>query len=211
MSRSCHSATFSSEASALARTSRARPLTCSQPTGLRLWGMADEPFWPEPKGSSTSRTSVFCSARISVANFSRLAAIERERRHHLGVAVALQDLRGDRRRQQPQLRADRLLDLRRQVREGAHRARELAEGDRGPGAVEPRELALQLGVPERQLQAERHRLGVDAVRAPDHRRVLVAEGALANRVHQLERARPARGRRRRASGSRARCPPRRTR
>ena len=49
--------------------------TCSQPTGLRLCGIADEPFCPAPNGSSTSRTSVFCSARISVANFSRLAAM----------------------------------------------------------------------------------------------------------------------------------------
>ena len=75
MSRSCQSATFSSEARAFVRTRRARPATCSQPTGFLLWGMAEEPFWPEPKGSSTSRTSVFWRARISVANFSRLAAI----------------------------------------------------------------------------------------------------------------------------------------
>ncbi len=74
MSRSCQRATFSIEARAFVRTRRASPATCSQPTGFRLWGMADEPFWPEPKGSSTSRTSVFCRARISVANFSRLAA-----------------------------------------------------------------------------------------------------------------------------------------
>ena len=46
MSRSCHSATFSSAAMALARTSRARPTICSQPIGLRLCGIADEPFWP---------------------------------------------------------------------------------------------------------------------------------------------------------------------
>ena len=34
MSRSCQSATFSSAASELVRTSRARPHTCSQETGL---------------------------------------------------------------------------------------------------------------------------------------------------------------------------------
>ena len=46
MSRSCHSATFSSAAMALPRTRRARPTICSQPIGLRLCGIADEPFWP---------------------------------------------------------------------------------------------------------------------------------------------------------------------
>ena len=46
MSRSCHSATFSSAAMALPRSSRASPTICSQPIGLRLCGIADEPFWP---------------------------------------------------------------------------------------------------------------------------------------------------------------------
>jgi len=54
---------------------RARPHTCSQPTGLRLCGMADEPFWPLPNGSSTSPSSVFCRPRISSANFSSDAAV----------------------------------------------------------------------------------------------------------------------------------------
>ena len=74
MSRSCHSATFSSAAIALARTSRARPVICSHPIGLRLCGIADEPFCPRPNGSSTSPISVFCSPRISSANFSSDAA-----------------------------------------------------------------------------------------------------------------------------------------
>ena len=51
---------------------------------------------------------------------------------HLGVPVALEDLRRDGRGQQAQPRADRLLDLRGEVREGADRARELAERDRRP-------------------------------------------------------------------------------
>ena len=46
MSRSCHSATFSSAAIALPRSSRASPMICSQPIGLRLCGIADEPFCP---------------------------------------------------------------------------------------------------------------------------------------------------------------------
>ena len=75
MSRSCHSATFSSAAIALPRSSRARPVICSQPIGLRLCGIADEPFWPLPNGSSISPISVFCRPRISSANFSSDAAV----------------------------------------------------------------------------------------------------------------------------------------
>ena len=38
--------------------------------GLRLCGIAEEPFWPAANGSSTSRTSVFCRLRTSVAKRS---------------------------------------------------------------------------------------------------------------------------------------------
>ena len=58
MSRSCQSGTFSRPTSALARTTRASPQILSATFGLRLCGIADEPFIPLPKGSSTSRTSV---------------------------------------------------------------------------------------------------------------------------------------------------------
>ena len=65
MSRSCQSATFSRPTSAAARTTRARPQIRSATIGLRLCGIADEPFWPRPNGSSTSRTSVRARWRIS--------------------------------------------------------------------------------------------------------------------------------------------------
>ena len=39
-------------------------------TGLRLCGMAEEPFWPAEKYSSASPTSVRCRWRISVASRS---------------------------------------------------------------------------------------------------------------------------------------------
>ena len=73
MSRSCHSATFSMPTSALPRSTRAQPAMRSLRIGLRLCGMAEEPFWPLPNGSSASRTSVRCRWRTSVANFSMLA------------------------------------------------------------------------------------------------------------------------------------------
>ena len=70
MSRSCHSATSSSAAWALPRSTRARPEICSLLIGLRLCGIAEEPFWPARKGSCASRTSVRCRWRSSVAKRS---------------------------------------------------------------------------------------------------------------------------------------------
>ncbi len=44
ISRSCQRATFSMAARAYPRMSRASPERFSDRTGLRLWGMAEEPF-----------------------------------------------------------------------------------------------------------------------------------------------------------------------
>jgi hypothetical protein len=74
MSRSCQSATLSKPTCAFALTTRASPTTRSAVIGLRLCGIALEPFWPLAKGSSASSVSVFWSARISVAIDSAVAA-----------------------------------------------------------------------------------------------------------------------------------------
>src|SRR3954467_11033728 len=112
MSRSCHRATFSTAAEAFPRSTRASPVMRSVTIGLRLWGMALEPFWPARKGSSTSRTSVRCRWRTSVATppLPPLGALqvaplcgeplepaagERDRLHELRVPVARHDLGGD--------------------------------------------------------------------------------------------------------------------
>ena len=76
MSRSYHSATLSSATWAFAFTQRARPHTRSAVMGLRLWGMADEPFWPFSNGSSASMTSVCCSRRTCMAMDSSVAAAQ---------------------------------------------------------------------------------------------------------------------------------------
>src|SRR3712207_7848294 len=57
MSRSCQRALFSKPTAALARRMRAIPERRSARMGLRLWGIAEEPFWPRPKGSASSLRS----------------------------------------------------------------------------------------------------------------------------------------------------------
>ena len=49
---------------------RASPVTFSDSTGLRLCGIAEEPFCFSEKNSSASSTSVRCRWRISVASRS---------------------------------------------------------------------------------------------------------------------------------------------
>ena len=75
MSRSCQVTTFSKAGMTVARTTRASPVRFSDRTGLRLCGIADEPFWPSAKYSDASRSSVRCRWRISVASRSTPAAI----------------------------------------------------------------------------------------------------------------------------------------
>src|ERR1035441_7724245 len=70
MSRSCQRATSSRPATRYPRSTRARPERRSAVIGFRLWGIADEPFWPVAKGSSTSPTSVRCRSLTSVARAS---------------------------------------------------------------------------------------------------------------------------------------------
>ena len=58
MSRSCQSGTFSKATIRLPRITRACPASRSEMMGLRLCGMADDPFCPGAKYSSASSTSV---------------------------------------------------------------------------------------------------------------------------------------------------------
>ena len=54
---------------------RAWPHMRSLMMGLRLWGMAEEPFWPGLNASSASSTSVRCRCRTSTAIFSMVEAM----------------------------------------------------------------------------------------------------------------------------------------
>ena len=93
------------------------------------------------------------------------------------MAVALENLRGARRRLQPEPLARDPLQLRvgRGVR--ADGAREFADAQALESARDARAGAVELERPSSELEPERRRLGVDAVGAPDANRVLVLFGA----------------------------------
>ena len=84
-----------------------------------------------------------------------------------GVAVALEDLRGDGDGLEAELGADGFFVLGLEVAEGADGSGELADAEVFGGSVEAGEVALHLGVPEQELEAEGGGLGVDAVSAAD--------------------------------------------
>ena len=167
MSRSCHSATFSSAAARSPRITRASPLTRSHTTGFRLCGMAHEPFWPSANGSCTSRTSVRARCRISVAIASSVEATTASAVDELRVAVALDHLGRGLGGPQPEPGAHELLHARIDGGVGADHAADRADADGLARAAQALAVAVQLERPHRELVAERRRLGVDAVRAPD--------------------------------------------
>jgi hypothetical protein len=63
-------------------------------------------------------------------------------------------------------------------------AGQLADGDDLARTADPLGVARQLGVPQRQLETEGHRLGVHAVRAPDHRGTPMLFGTAADSLLQ---------------------------
>ena len=108
---------------------RASPTRFSDSTGLRLCGMAEEPFWPSEKYSSASRTSVRCKWRISVASRSIEDGDHAERGEIHGMAVARNDLGRDRLDSQPHRLRHMGFDPRIDLREGADRAGDRAGRD----------------------------------------------------------------------------------
>ena len=135
MSRSCQSAMFSNAAWQLPRISarQADDLLAADrvalvrhrrrallPLGERLLDLAD-------------------FGLLQAANLERelleRRGRDRQRRQQLGVPIALNDLRRDRRRLEPETPADIGFDRRRQVRERADRARQLADADRRARAL----------------------------------------------------------------------------
>src|ERR1044072_95687 len=93
MSRSCHSATFSTAALALPRRTRANPVMRSLVIGVRLWGIALAPFW----AGADRLFDLAALGALGVADLRREAlgagGRRRDRLQELGVAVAGDDLR----------------------------------------------------------------------------------------------------------------------
>jgi hypothetical protein len=126
---------------------------------------------------------------LPVANAERdlldRGAEQGQRAQHLGVAIARDDLGGDGLGHEAQL-VERLgLDLRIEVPVHADRAGDLADRDRVGGVGQALRGARDLGVPAREGQPRGDRLGVDAVRAADHRRPGVLARALGERRLEL--------------------------
>ncbi len=101
-----------------------------------------------------------------------------ERREEHRVPVARNDLRRHGLDREPKLLRDMGFDLGADIGKGSDRARYGAGRDLRPGIDEPRPGARELGIEAGKLDAERRRLGVDAMAAPDHGRALELEGAL---------------------------------
>ena len=94
------------------------------------------------------------------------------------MPVSLHHLTGGGRRLEPQFLTDVGFNVRRQMCERAHGARHFAARDPVTRGSKPLAMALRLVVPDRQLDAERDGLAVDAMRTSDHEGVTVLPGAV---------------------------------
>ena len=184
----------------------------SATTGLRLCGIADEPFCPRPNGSCTS---AHLGAR-EVADLERELVErrrrERERVEQLGVPVAL---RGSASRSAPA--RGRAARRRCRSSSGSVAAYVPTAPESLPTRIPSsaratrRAVAVELERPARELDAEGRRLGV-------RRRACARSGASSGAARRAPRRRRARGRARRGSArpprgsaARARCRRRPTR
>ena len=180
MSRSCQSATFSSPATAPARTTRASPQIRSETIGFRLCGIADDPFWPLPNGSSTSRTSVRARWRISSANRSSEVASSASAfstsawRSRWRICVELRS------RLEAEPLAGDPLDLGIGCRVRADGAGELADAHPFERSGDAGAVTLEGEGPAGELEAEGRRLRVDAVGAADRQGLAMLLGTRDN-------------------------------
>ena len=125
---------------------------------------------------------------LEVADFGResldTAGDHPEGREEGGVAIAGNDLGREGLWLQAESFGDIFLDIWRQVGEGSDGSGNFAGGDFGAGGQQPLVVALEFGVEAGEFQAKGHWLGMDAVRAADHDRVLEFVGAAVENCQQ---------------------------
>ncbi len=138
------------------------------------------------------------------------AGNHRQRTEPGGMAVARDDLSGDRFHRQAELVGDEFLHTRVDMREGADRAADRCHRDLLPRRHQPPPVALEFRVMSGEFQSERGGLGMDAVAAADGERVLVFERACLERRQHSHRGRAAAGRWPAQAARTGRCPARPT-
>ena len=157
--------------------------------GLRLCGIALEPFWPARNGSSTSRTSVRCRCLISCAKRSSPApasaiALSSSAWRSRGTTWVETGSAASSSRS-----STRCLVVRAERRVGADGAGDRPGRGLGEGTLQTLGVAVRLHREAGELEAERGRLGVDAVGAAHAQRARVLARPLGQRGGQLARAR----------------------
>ena len=147
--------------------------------------MAELPFWP--CGEKLLHLQHF--GPLEVPKLSRPAidagGNQRQGRAKLGVAIALNNLRGNIRGFQPELFTHRPLDRRIQMRMRADRPAQFPDANPLPGLRQSLLRPSKLVEHQRELEPERDRLRMNAVAAADHRRHLESTRLRRDRRPQL--------------------------
>src|SRR5690242_21530199 len=91
------------------------------------------------------------------------------------MAIPLNYLIGDRIDRQAEFRADIFFDVRSLMRKRSHGARQLPDSDLRAHLTQPRQMTAELLVPDGQLESERDRFTMNAVRTSHHHLVLVSD------------------------------------
>ena len=119
--------------------------------------------------------------------FQRTAA-QRQRIHKLCMTVPLQDLSGNRRRLKAKFFADISFDKRIEMLKCPYSARYFSCCNCFLCRFQTFDIAFNLCEPERKFQTECDRLGVYAVRTPDHNRIFKLLCTAAEHVFQLSQS-----------------------
>ena len=178
MSRSCHRATFSSPACALARTTRASPLICSQVTGIALVRHGRRALLL----LAEKLLGLAHFGALQVANFGG-DLVQRAGDHGQRRQIVRRGGRAGspaRRPPPPSIPGARRSSLQVPASRCAKvptAPENLPTRMSSAAALKALDVALRLRVPVGQLEAEGDGLGVDAVGASDHGRVLELPGA----------------------------------